>query len=1131
MLHRDITTDEVSLIITHNIDHTTSGIHTGAGAVFFDFEGIPTGAYVSATDDPMHHWTSCPLGTQTHGSPYNEFDLSYDREGEWYYGDNTDGGSLSGLPTTSSWAITITPEGFYNINSWVYHYATGDSIDLDMNEPITISYDAQSSPTTVETDEGTPITIGAFARDWGSDDTPLNYQFTWDDPNDPGAISSGTTLWETLFTATHTYYDNGVFNPVLTVTDSDGATDTLEFTVIVNNVVPDVDAGKSKVIDEGDPLSFSGTFTDPGAYDTHSATWTWGDGQSSAGLVTEENIPPDATGTVLGVHTYMDDGIFTVTLTVGDDDGGLGYDTLTVTVNDLGPTAGFVWSPEPQDEGSPVSFTDLSTSFPDSIVAWSWDFGGLGTSTMQNPSFTFMDDGTYSVTLTVTDDDGSTDSESHEVTISDLAPIPDFSWSPEEQDEGSPVSFTDLSFSYPDVIVSWAWTFGDGGTSLLPSPSHTYGDNGFYTVTLTVTDDDGSVSSISYVVTINNVPPDVDAGPDQTTYEGTMIFFSGSFTDPGWLDTHTILWDFGDGGTASGKLNTSHAYGDNGIYTVTLTVTDDDGGVGSDTLIVEVFNVPPQVTAGNNKTIDEGDTVSIVATFTDPGWLDTHTAIIDWGDGSVEPGTVTETNGSGVVSGSHVYGDNGVYKVIITVTDDDGDSDSDSLFVTVNNLAPTIVSFGPFEIDEGTPLTFTADATDPGSDDLTVTWVLDFGPTLVNIHYNDGTSPDPPQSPWGTFPFFVTDSISQSYGDNGNYSVSLTVEDDDGGIVTLTTYVLVKNVAPSVSIIGGETTVNENSAITFNGRGIDLGSDDLIFTWEFEYGPTFTTIYYNDGSSPDPYPSPDDNPMDIIDSATHTYGDNGIFLLTLTVEDDDGGVTVVKTNITVNNVAPEIVNIEAYMYVNFTLRVAGEKWHSVGVLLYEEDSEIWAATVTRYPGDPDEQVATIEGVKVDMTKSYTALVDYLPNDPDVNGNVWGGNPVWIIMDFEDGSEERLHHTFNVRQSDWDSDHWNHIDPWEVDFSPRLGRHNITFDATATDPGSDDLTFFWDFDDGSTSGPRTYFNDGIAADPYPSPEIKPAEFSESLLHRFILSGTYTITLTVTDDDGGVGVTTLTLVISL
>jgi PKD repeat protein len=480
-----------------------------------------------------------------------------------------------------------------------------------------------------------------------------------------------------------------------------------------------------------------------------------------------------------------------------------------------------------------------------------------------------------------------------------------------------------------------------------------------------------------------------------------------------------------------GTVSGSHVYADNGEYTVTITVTDDDGGSTSDTLTMTVANVVPTLEPGADQIVDEGQLMSLdPATFNDPGTLDTHTATIDWGDGSpVDVGIVTEspfgppgsTSGmDGTISSSHVYGDNGVFTVTIIVTDDDGGSDSAEFTVTVNNVAPTVSIAGIFEVDENSPLNLDGHATDPGSDDLTFSW------------------------DWG------------------------------------------------VSV------------------------------------PVDSSIYYNDGAGPDPFPSPYGDPMDVLDLVSHTYGDNGVFLVTLTVEDDDGGVTVVYTNITVNNVAPEIVKMEAFMYVNFTLRVAGEKWHSVGIQLLEDDSAIWAATVTRYPGDPDEQTATIERVKVDMTKSYKALVDYIPNDPGMNGNVWGGNPVWIITNFEDGSEERLHHTFNVRQSDWDSDHWNHIDPWEVEFTPQFGGRNITFEASVTDPGSDDLTFFWDFDDGTTSGPRTYFNDGVAPDPYPSPEIKPAEFSESLVYSYATPGTYNVSLTVTDDDGGVTVFIITLV---
>ena len=194
----------------------------------------------------------------------------------------------------------------------------------------------------------------------------------------------------------------------------------------------------------------------------------------------------------------------------------------------------------------------------------------------------------------------------------------------------------------------------------------------------------------------------VDAGDDQTVDEGQLVIFSGSFTDAGSADTHTIAWDFGDGEAGSGSLTPTHVYADNGTYTVTLRVTDDDGGVGSDTLTVTVQNVAPVVDAGVDQTASEGAVVHLApATFHDSGTLDTHTATIDWGDGSaVAAGVVTEspfgppgsTSGqNGTVSGTHVYADNGAYTVTVTVTDDEGASTSNTLVVTVVNVPPVVV--------------------------------------------------------------------------------------------------------------------------------------------------------------------------------------------------------------------------------------------------------------------------------------------------------------------------------------------------------------------------------------------------------------------------------------------------------
>jgi hypothetical protein len=134
------------------------------------------------------------------------------------------------------------------------------------------------------------------------------------------------------------------------------------------------------------------------------------------------------------------------------------------------------------------------------------------------------------------------------------------------------------------------WDFGDGESAIgTLTPSHAYDDDGEYTAILTITDQEGDVGHDSLVVTIDNVAPLVDAGPDQNPLPGESISFSGSFSDPGVDDTHTVEWDMGDGTIINDTLTFNYTYDDIGIYTVTLTVTDDDGGVGIDTVEVRVL--------------------------------------------------------------------------------------------------------------------------------------------------------------------------------------------------------------------------------------------------------------------------------------------------------------------------------------------------------------------------------------------------------------------------------------------------------------------------------------------------------------------------------------------------------------
>jgi PKD repeat protein len=171
----------------------------------------------------------------------------------------------------------------------------------------------------------------------------------------------------------------------------------------------------------------------------------------------------------------------------------------------------------------------------------------------------------------------------------------------------------------------------------------------------------------------------VNAFPRTIVHEGDTVSFDGDFYDPGTGDTHTTEWDFGDGSaTVTGTLTPNHAYGDNGVYEATLTVTDDDGGVGTDTTIISVENLAPTINSieGPTDPVNINDPTVITGHFTDPGTLDTHTASIDWGDETSSSATVSETNGAGTATASHFYSVPGVYSILLTVTDDDGDGSS-----------------------------------------------------------------------------------------------------------------------------------------------------------------------------------------------------------------------------------------------------------------------------------------------------------------------------------------------------------------------------------------------------------------------------------------------------------------------
>ncbi|MFQ6106061.1 MAG: PKD domain-containing protein [Thermoplasmata archaeon] len=595
-------------------------------------------------------------------------------------------------------------------------------------------------------------------------------------------------------------------------------------------------------------------------------------------------------------------------------------------------------------------------------------------------------------------------------------------------------------------------------------------------------------------------------------------------------------WDFddrvdsdGDGiytndADADGMVVT-HTYGDNGVFNATLTITDDQGLVDNDTVQITVLNVPPEAHIAPTFAGDEGDSILFDITVTDPG-SDDITVAWSWGDSSPDdfdtyfnglgpdPYPSPEVNPVNLTAyGSHAYGHAGSYSVLITVQDDDNGLASATALALVTNVPPTVVidSALPNPANEGALATFDGYFDDPSwLDSHVAEW--DFG---------DG----PPQSGsfapgWG-YSHHEMDEVQHAYGDNGIYTVSLRVEDDVGDWDTAELAITVLNVAPTVAGTVNATGA-EPTTLSFDGSFSDPGWLDT-WVWWWDFRPT----YDSDGDG-DPA-----NDRDVEGSTLNqgslptvqwTFNDDYDGPVYVFVLDDDGGLGSGTVNVSVSNAAPQIsVSPQYFFNASMGLRIAGEKWHDVSIHLLKDDVEIWNATIVRYPGSPNEQMVWASNLSIDLSSEYRAEVYYTPSNDPINGQIWGASPSWIVMRFDDGTESRMHHTFNVRHEET----WF----WNVDnLSSMFLGHDITFIADGLDPGSDDLIFEWNWGDG-TVDTASFFNDGLGPDPYLSYWTGTYPFPAHCVvaHAFSSHGTYVITLYLHDDDGATSVATTTIII--
>ena len=472
---------------------------------------------------------------------------------------------------------------------------------------------------------GTPVTLdGSGSWDPNPEDTIVVY--AWDLDND-GVFETTTSE----ATAEHTWDAEGTYPIALKVKDDSEfelwCEEPSRTLVEIGNHDPVADADGPYEACMGQEITLDGS----GSYDPDEpvgdsiVSYEWdldNDGDYDDGVGVNPVFQRDI------IDTY------TVRLKVTDTLGATGTDWTTVTVVENAPPVADINGPYTGNEGS-AAILDGSASFDpnNDIISYEWDLDGDGEfddASGELVEYTWGDDYAGDICLKVTDSFGVMDTDCTTVNVLNVDPAATAT-NTGPVDEGSPVDIDVLIMDPGSDDLTYTIDYGDGTptetrTSLnnppdpdpYPSPeinprsvsdmfTYTYGDNGVYTVTLTVEDDDGGSTTVTTLVTVNNVDPSasIDSVDQPTPYiilPYEELSFGGSFTDPGWLDTHTATWDFGDGTSVAGTLSeeneqpdatgtttATHAYSAAGTYTVTLTVTDDDGGVGTATTTVTVM--------------------------------------------------------------------------------------------------------------------------------------------------------------------------------------------------------------------------------------------------------------------------------------------------------------------------------------------------------------------------------------------------------------------------------------------------------------------------------------------------------------------------------------------------------------
>jgi len=368
---------------------------------------------------------------------------------------------------------TIYGDGTYTVNLTVTDTLTGhvatDSITVTVTDvPLGVLEPVTATP--LSGPPGTKVIFDAQSGKGTGGSGEYEDRWYYGDGGDIGYTDTSRT-----------YNTEGTYDAYYEVTDTEtGETVEKHFTIVIQNFTATATANPTEIV-VGDEVTFGGSVTGG----TAPYTWSWDFETDAVADSTAQNPS----------HVYNTPGAFTATLTITDDNAATAVGTVETTVNAaLAVTA--VATPNPVDEGAPHTFGATATGGVGPYT-WAWDFGdAAGTSTEQNPTYSYPADGAYTATVTVTDADARTATFDVVVTVNNapLSVVADTATSVYTIDEGETLDFTAVPAGGSGTYTTWAWTF-PGGTPAAPTDQQNptgvqFNTAGTYVCTVTVTDSD-----------------------------------------------------------------------------------------------------------------------------------------------------------------------------------------------------------------------------------------------------------------------------------------------------------------------------------------------------------------------------------------------------------------------------------------------------------------------------------------------------------------------------------------------------------------------------------------------------------------------------------------------------------------